>query len=63
MIQLIGWIAVLGTVVVLIHAIRVWKQPDRWLWSRISETLIAAACLGAIYFMFTWNMLHWSLRY
>jgi hypothetical protein len=31
MIQLIGWVAVLGTVIVLINALRVWKQPDRWL--------------------------------
>jgi len=63
LIQVVGWVAVLGTVVVLLNAFRVWSQPERWLWSRISETIIAVACLAAVWFIFTWDMLHWSLKY
>lgn len=63
LIQLVGWIAVLGSLIVLYNALRVWQQKDRWLWSRIAETGIAVACLGAVWFVFVWNMLHWSLKY
>jgi hypothetical protein len=63
LIQLVGWLAVLGTVIALINAVRVWKSPDRWIWSRISETVIAVACLGGVWFIFVWNLLHWNLKY
>ena len=63
LIQLFGWLGVLGTLIVLYNAFRVWGQKDRWLCSRVSETLIAVACLGAIWFIFVWDMLHWSLKY
>ncbi|HEY1262606.1 MAG TPA: serine hydrolase domain-containing protein, partial [Terriglobales bacterium] len=63
LIQLIGWLGILGTLVVLFYLLRSWKQPERWLWSRIGDTLIALACLGVVWFVFTWNMLHWTLRY
>ena len=62
-IQLVGWVAVLGTLIVIVNALRVWKHKDRWLWSRIGETVIALACVGAVWFIFTWNLLHWSLKY
>ena len=27
------------------------------------DTLIALACVAFVWFVYTWNMLHWSLRY
>jgi len=63
LIQIVGWLGVLGTLVALYNALRSWKEPQRWLWSRIGDTLIALACLGVVWFVFSWNMLHWSLRY
>ncbi len=63
LIQLVGWVGVLGTLIALYNAARSWQEPARWLWSRIGDTLIALACLGVIWFVFTWNMLHWSLKY
>jgi hypothetical protein len=63
LIQLVGWLGVLGTLIALYNAARSWQEPARWLWSRIGDTLIALACLGVIWFVFTWNMLHWSLKY
>jgi hypothetical protein len=63
LIQLFGWLGVLGTLIVLYNTFRVWGQKDRWLWSRISEAGIAVACLGAVWFIFMWDMLHWSLKY
>src|SRR3989475_228308 len=63
LIQLIGGVRVLGTVVAIWNAFRSWRQSDRWLWSRIGDTLIGMAAIGVVWFVFTWNMLHWSLRY
>src|SRR6266496_450869 len=63
LIQFVGWLGVLGTVITLYNAVRSWQQPARWLWSRIGDTLIALSCVGVVCFVFTWNMLHWSLKY
>jgi CubicO group peptidase (beta-lactamase class C family) len=62
-IQMVGWLGILGTVIVLYNVLRSWKSADRWLWSKIGDSLIAVACLGAVWFVFMWNMLHWSLKY
>ena len=63
LIQLFGWLGVLGTLVALYNAMRSWQDSARWLWSKIGDTLIALACVGVICFVFTWHMLHWSLKY
>jgi len=63
LIQIVGWLGILGTLIVIYNAVRSWKQPERWLWTRLGDTLIALACVGVIWFVFTWNMLHWTLRY
>jgi hypothetical protein len=63
LIQIVGWFAVFGSLVAVYNALRSWQDSQRWLWSRIGDTVLAAACLGVIWFVFTWNMLHWSLKY
>ena len=62
-IQIVGWVGVLGTLAVVYSAFLAWRDQARWLWSRLSESLIALACIAFVWFVFTWNMLHWSLRY
>lgn len=63
LIQIFGWLGVIGTIVVVYNAIKSWKDSQRWLCSRVGDALIALACVGVIWFIFTWNMLNWSLRY
>src|SRR5215475_6661186 len=63
LIQLLGWLGVSGTVLALYGAFRSWKEPGRRIWSRIGDTLVALAFVGLAWFTFTWNLLHWSLRY
>jgi hypothetical protein len=63
LIQLFGWLGVVGMFVALYSAFRSWKEPGRWVWSRVGETLIALAFVGMVWFTFTWNLLHWSLTY
>jgi CubicO group peptidase (beta-lactamase class C family) len=63
LIQIVGWVGIVGTLVVLYNAFHSWREQGRWLWSRLADTLIAMACVAFVWFVFTWNMLHWSLRY
>jgi len=62
-IQIVGWLGVIGTLFAVLNAIRSWQESQRWLWGCVAETLLALACVGAVWFVFTWNMLHWSLKY
>ncbi len=61
-IQLVGWLGLLGTLAALYGAWQSWKERRWWL-SRLGDTLIAVSCLGFVWFVLVWNMLHWSLRY
>jgi hypothetical protein len=62
-IQIVGWVGVLGSLAALYYAFRSWQEQGRWFWSKLGDTLTALACLAFVWFVFTWNMLHWSLRY
>lgn len=62
-IQVVGWIGILGTLVALYNALHSWQEHGRWFWSKLGDSLIALACVAFVWFVFTWNMLHWSLRY
>jgi CubicO group peptidase (beta-lactamase class C family) len=61
--ELLGFVGVLGTVVALYNCVQAWGNPNRWLWSKVGETLIALACLGLTWFVLQWHMLALSLKY
>jgi CubicO group peptidase (beta-lactamase class C family) len=63
LIQIVGWLGILGTLVVLYNLVRSWSRPQQWLWSKLGDAVIALACIGFAWFVFTWNLLDWSLRY
>ncbi len=63
LLQLLGWLACVGALVSLYYAIRCWKDQARWFWSKIVESVVCLALLGFVWFVFTWNMLHLSLKY
>ena len=53
----------IGTVIALINAVRSWATPGRWIWAKLGDALIALSCLGFVWFVVFWSMLHFSLRY
>lgn len=63
LIQIIGWLGLLGGLLVLYNMIQSWKRPQQWFWSKLGDTALVLACLGFTWFVFTWNLLHWSLKY
>jgi hypothetical protein len=63
LIQLIGWVGVAGTLLALYGALTSLVDEKRWWFSKLHDAGVALACLGFVWFIFHWNMLHWSLNY
>ena len=58
-----AWLGIAGLVFVVLHGIHVWVTHQyRW-WARIAETLVVLACLGWVWIIVSWNLLHKSLMY
>jgi len=62
-IQIVGWLGIFGSVVAAYNAVRSWGKQGHWLWTKLGDTVVALASVAFVWFVFTWNMLHWSLRY
>jgi CubicO group peptidase (beta-lactamase class C family) len=63
LLQMLGWLGVLGVVFTIINVIRSWRNRQRWLWSKLGDTAIALACVAFVWFVFTWNLMAFSLKY
>jgi len=59
-VELIGWVGVLGTLVALYNVFRTEKS---WWWVKVQDAGVALACLGFSWFLLHWNLLNWSLNY
>jgi CubicO group peptidase (beta-lactamase class C family) len=63
LLQLLGWLACIGALVSVYYAVLAWKDQSRWIGSKLVEIAVCLALLGFVWFVFTWNMLHLSLKY
>jgi CubicO group peptidase (beta-lactamase class C family) len=63
LLQLVGWLGVLGTLVVLYNAWQSWRVPRRGLWSRLGDTAVALACVAFVWIVFMWRMLQWGVHF
>lgn len=63
LLQLIGWLAVVGSLVVVYNSIRCWADKKRWFWSKIWNTFLAIACMGFSWLIYHWNLLSFYLKY
>ncbi len=62
-IQSLGVLGAIGTAVVLMAALRSWKDPHAWFWGKVWNLLILLACLGFVWFSGHWNLLNFNLNY
>jgi hypothetical protein len=62
-VELIGFVGVLGTLAALYNSFRFWNYRDRWWWAKVHDSGIALACLGFSWFVLHWHVLHWGLNY
>lgn len=63
LIQVIGVLGAVGTLVVLYHALLTWRNREKRIWGKLQSTLFVLACLGFLWFAFAGNLLHFSSNY
>jgi CubicO group peptidase (beta-lactamase class C family) len=63
LIQTLGTIGALGTIVVLIACFRSWRDPHEWFWAKVWNLLLVVACLGFVWFSYQWNLLNFNMNY
>jgi CubicO group peptidase (beta-lactamase class C family) len=63
LLQVIGLVGGLGSLVVIYHSIRCWIDKQRWFWSKIWNTFLSLACVGFFWFISHWNLLNFDLKY
>jgi CubicO group peptidase (beta-lactamase class C family) len=62
-IQFVGVLGALGTVVVLLAALRSWRDPQAWFWGKVWNLLLVVACLAFVWFSYHWNLLNFNMNY
>ena len=63
LIQVIGVVGAIGTLVVLFNAIQSWRNREKRIWGKLQAALFVLACLGFLWFTFVGNLLHFNSNY
>jgi hypothetical protein len=63
LIQVIGVLGAVGTLIVLINAISTWAGKRWSIWMKLQATILLLACFGVLWFAFAGNLLHFSSTY
>jgi CubicO group peptidase (beta-lactamase class C family) len=63
LIQVIGVMGAIGTLIVLINAISTWAGKRWSIWMKLQATILLLACFGVLWFAFAGNLLHFSSTY
>jgi hypothetical protein len=63
LIQIIGVLGAVGTLVVLFNAIQSWRNRENRIWGKLQATLFVIVCMGFLWFAFAGNLLHFSSTY
>lgn len=62
-IQLIGWVGVIGTIIAIWNFFVSIGTAGRWWWAKVHDTLILLACLTSVSLIWVLHLLHFSLLY
>ena len=63
LIQIVGVIGAIGTVIVLANAALTWMERRRSIWMKLQATILLLASLGVLWFAFAGNLLRFSSTY
>ena len=63
LIQIVGVLGAIGTLVVLANAVLAWISKGRSIWGKLQATIMLLACLGVLWFAFAGNLLRFSSTY
>ncbi len=62
LLQLIGWLAVAGTIAVVMNGWHAWREPGRW-WRKLDSVVLLLACGVSLWFAWTQHLLSLHLNY
>jgi hypothetical protein len=57
---ILGVLAAIGTIFVCINAFRSFTTPNRWIWTKLQDVVLALACLGLVWFAITWKLMNFN---
>ncbi len=63
LLEILGVIAAMGTLIVILHAFRSWAKTGKWIWAKLFDVALALACIGFTWFIWHWNLINFNLRY
>jgi hypothetical protein len=63
LVQLIGVVGAIGTLVALLNALLSWKSKRKRIWGKLGATIMLLACVGVLWFSFAGNLLQFSSSY
>jgi CubicO group peptidase (beta-lactamase class C family) len=61
--QIVGWLGSLGTLLVFYAVIKTWGSTGEWWLSHLGNLSMSAAALSFSWFLLHWHLLHFSLMY
>ncbi len=62
-IQFIGLIASIGSLVVFYNAFHTWRSKNFRIWGKLQATIFALACIGVLWFVYAANLLSFKSNY
>jgi hypothetical protein len=60
---ILGVLCTIGTVFVVINAVRSWNTTGRWIWAKLLDALVAVACLSLVWFLFQWKLMNFNVNF
>jgi len=63
LVQIVGVIGAIGTLVALLNALFSWKSKRKRIWGKLGATIMLLACLGVLWFSVAGNLLHFTSAY
>jgi CubicO group peptidase (beta-lactamase class C family) len=61
--QLVGVIGAIGTLIVILNALRSWSKTGKWMWAKLFDIGLALACVAFSWFIWHWNLINFNLKY
>jgi CubicO group peptidase (beta-lactamase class C family) len=59
----LGVICSLGTILVVVNAVRSWGVSGRWIWAKVHDLLLAVACVGLVWFLLNWKLMNFNVHF
>jgi CubicO group peptidase (beta-lactamase class C family) len=63
LLQVVGLLAGLGSLIAIYNSLKSWSDGQQWFWNKIWNTFLAISCVGFFWFIYHWHLLNFHLNY